>query len=242
MHRSILETERKMVRDTGMVFVANSALVARELAEWLHIPASRIRTIENGVDTSAFRPPSATERTEARRRFNVEGDAPVVAFVGSGFERKGAFKLVDALALPQCMHVRALIAGRDRQQDVLLRRIGGLRGRVQLLGGIDEPRAVYHAADVFALPSLYDPMPNAALEALACGLPLLVTADTGIADAIRDSSAGAVVTRAPDDIARGLLDILAARNTMSKAAIALTPRFDLNAATARWLDLYRELA
>ena len=244
MHRLIVETERKMARDTGMVFVANSALVAREIADRLRVPDSRIRTIENGVDTSTFYPPSPAERAEARRRFKGEGDAPVVAFVGSGFERKGVFKLVEALALPQCAHVRALIAGRDRRQDALRRQTEtlGLSARVQLLGGIDDPRAVYHAADVFALPSLYDPMPNAALEALACGLPLLVTADTGIADAVRDSGAGVVVTRSPDDIARGLLNILAKRESMAKAAIALTPRFDLNAATARWLDLYRELA
>jgi UDP-glucose:(heptosyl)LPS alpha-1,3-glucosyltransferase len=243
-HRLIVETERKMVRRTNMIFVANSALVARELSDWLHVPASRIRTIENGVDTAAFHPPSAAEREAARRRFNVEGDAPVVAFVGSGFERKGVFRLIEALALPQCAHVHALIAGRDRQQDTLRQRIEtlGLSSRVQVLGGVDDPRAVYHAADLFALPSLYDPMPNAALEALACGLPLLVTADTGIADAVRDNKAGAVVTRAPDDIARGLLDILADREAMAAAAIALTPRFDLNAATARWLDLYRELA
>ena len=244
MHRLIVETEQKMARETGLIFVANSALVARELSEWLHVPANRIRTIENGVDTSAFHPPSPTERAEARRRFDVEGDAPVVAFVGSGFERKGAFKLAEALALPQCVQIRALIAGRDRQQGALSRRIEalGLRGRVQLLGGIDDPRAVYHAADLFALPSLYDPMPNAALEALACGLPLLVTADTGIADVVREYRAGAVVTRSPDDIARGLLDILSRRDAMAEAAVALTPRFDLNAATARWLDLYRELA
>jgi UDP-glucose:(heptosyl)LPS alpha-1,3-glucosyltransferase len=243
-HRLIVETERKMVRRTNMMFVANSGLVARELSDWLDVPSGRIRTIENGVDMTRFWAPSSAERAEARRRFSLEADAPVVVFVGSGFERKGAFKLVDALALPHCRHVRALIAGRDRQQDALRRRIEmlGLNGRVQLLGGLDDPRAAYHAADLFVLPSLYDPMPNAALEALACGLPLLVTADTGIADAVRDHGAGAVVTRSPDDIGQGLLDILANREAMAKAAIALTPRFDLNAATTRWLDLYRELA
>ena len=244
MHRLIVDTERKMARETDMIFVANSALVARELSQWLAVPANRLRTIENGVDTSFFHPPSPAERDEARRRFNLQGDAPVVAFVGSGFERKGAFKLVDALALPQCAQIRALIAGRDRQQSALSRHVDklGLGSRVQLLGGIDDPRAVYHAADLFALPSLYDPMPNAALEALSCGLPLVVTADTGIADAVRDSGAGVVVTRSPDDIAQGLVNALAGREAMAKAAIALTPRFDLGVATARWLDLYRELA
>jgi UDP-glucose:(heptosyl)LPS alpha-1,3-glucosyltransferase len=244
MHRLITATERRMARETDMIFVANSALVARELADWLELPPARIRTIENGVDTSVFRPPSAEERRAARRRFNLEGDDPVVAFVGSGFERKGAFKLVEALALPQCRTVRALIAGRDRRQDALRRRIDalGLAGRVQLLNGVDDPLAIYHAADLFALPSLYDPMPNAALEALACGLPLLVTADTGIADAVRDSGAGTVVTRSPDDIARGIAGIVVHRDAMTKAAVSLAPRFDLGAATAHWLDLYRELA
>jgi UDP-glucose:(heptosyl)LPS alpha-1,3-glucosyltransferase len=242
MHRLIAATERRMARETDMIFVANSALVARELADWLELPPARIRTIENGVDTSVFRPPA--ERDAARRRFNLEGDDPVVAFVGSGFERKGAFKLVEALALPQCRTVRALIAGRDRRQDALRRRIDALdlAGRVQLLNGVDDPLAIYHAADLFALPSLYDPMPNAALEALACGLPLLVTADTGIADAVRDSGAGTVVTRSPDDIARGIAGIVVHRDAMAKATGSLAPRFDLGAATAQWLDLYRELA
>jgi UDP-glucose:(heptosyl)LPS alpha-1,3-glucosyltransferase len=243
MHRLVVETERGMARGTGMIFVANSALVARELADWLAVPANRIRTIENGVDTAAFRPPSSAERDAARRRFHLAGDAPVVAFVGSGFERKGAFRLVEALALPQCASIRALIAGRDRRQDELRNRIDalGLAGRVQVPGGVGDPRAVYHAADLFALPSLYDPMPNAALEALACGLPLLVTADTGIADAVRASGAGVIVTRSPDDIARGLSEIVAQRDAMAKAAASLAPRFDLNATTAQWLNLYREL-
>jgi UDP-glucose:(heptosyl)LPS alpha-1,3-glucosyltransferase len=246
MHRLVVETERKMARETDMIFVANSALVARELADWLDVPANRIRTIENGVDTSLFRPPSSAERAAARRHFKLDGDTPVAAFVGSGFERKGAFKLVEALALalPQCASIRALIAGRDRRQDALRSRIDalGLASRVQVLGGVDDPRAVYHAADLFALPSLYDPMPNAAIEALACGLPLLVTADTGIADAVRESGAGVIVTRAPDDIARGLSGIVAQRDAMAKAAALLAPRFDLNTTTAQWLNLYRELA
>jgi UDP-glucose:(heptosyl)LPS alpha-1,3-glucosyltransferase len=244
MHRLVVEPERKMASETDMIFVANSSLVARELADWLAVPANRIRTIENGVDTSSFRPPSFAERDAARRRFKLDGDAPVVAFVGSGFERKGAFKLVEALALPQCAEVRALIAGRDRRQDALRSRIEalGLTSRVQVLGGVDDPRAIYHAADLFVLPSLYDPMPNAALEALACGLPLLVTADTGIADAVRECGAGVIATRSPDDIARGLAEIAAQRDSMAKAAASLAPRFDLNATTAQWLNLYRELA
>ena len=244
IHKLIVETERKMARETGIIFVANSDLVAREIADWLAVPARRIRVVENGVDTAKFRPPSARERAAARASFGLDADSPVVAFVGSGFQRKGAFELVEALALPPFRHVHALIAGHDRQLKMLRRCVNGLDivKRVQIMGGIADPLPVYHAADVFALPSLYDPMPNAALEALACGLPLLVTPDTGIADAVRDSGAGLVVSRNPDDIAGALMTILAKPTEMSKAALALAPRFDLSFATARWLALYRELA
>jgi UDP-glucose:(heptosyl)LPS alpha-1,3-glucosyltransferase len=244
MHRLVMATERRMARDTAMMFVANSSLVAREIADWLDVPGDRIRIIENGVDTAAFRPPTSEQCAAARGRFGLAADAPVVAFVGSGFERKGALGLVEALALPACRGIHALIAGRDRQLETLRRRVEalGLSGRVQVLGGVDDPLAIYQAADLFALPSLYDPMPNAALEALACGLPVLATADTGIADALRESGAGLIVTRDPDSIAAGITAILGKRAEMATAARALAPRFDLAAATARWLALYRELA
>lgn len=244
MHRLIVESERRMASETEMIFVANSALVAQEIVDWLKIPASRIRTIENGVDLATFRPASRIEREAARRQFGLDGDNPVVAFVGSGFDRKGAFHLVEALSLPECRNFRALIAGRDRRQDELRRRIQalGLGDRVHLLGGVEDPLAVYHAADLFALPSLYDPMPNAALEALACGLPLLVTPDTGIEEALRRVGAGVVVTREPADIAAGLSRIVGKHAEMKEAAVSLRSSFDLAAATTRWLALYRELA
>jgi UDP-glucose:(heptosyl)LPS alpha-1,3-glucosyltransferase len=244
IHKLVVETERKMARETGMIFVANSDLVAREIADWLRVPAQRIRILENGVDTAKFHPPSPAERSAARASFGLDPDSPVVAFVGSGFQRKGAFELLDALALPPFRHVHALIAGHDRQLKMLRRCATGLGivKRVQIFGGIADPLPVYHAADVFALPSLYDPMPITALEAIACGLPLLVTADTGVAEAVRDSGAGLVVNRNPDDIAAGLMTILARPLEMATAARTLAPRFDLSFATARWLALYRELA
>lgn len=243
MHRLIVATERRMARDTGMIFVANSAMVERDINHWLDIPADRIRVIENGVDRAHFHPPSTEERAAARRRFGLPDDVPVVAFVGSGFERKGAFKLVEALALPECRVFHALIAGRDKALGALQRRVNalGMAGRVQVLGGVANPLDVYHAADAFALPSLYDPMPNAALEALNCGLPLLVTGSTGIADAVREHNAGVVISRDPQALAAGLVSMFANRAAMAAEAAKLAPRFDLAAKTQQWLALYAEL-
>lgn len=232
-----------MAAETDMLFVANSALVARELRAHLNLPESRIRVIENGVDLARFRPPSPDERTAARNALGIAPDAPLVAFVGSGFERKGAFVLAEALKRPEARGIHAVIAGADRTLDRLRREAAStpLAGRVTVLGGVSDVHPVLAAADLLALPSLYDPMPNAALEALAAGLPVLVTPDTGIADAVGETGAGLVVSRDPDDVAAALARILGARGAMAAAALSLRPRFDIALATAAWRALYDEL-
>lgn len=242
-HRHIMETERRMARETDMIFVANSGLVARELRQWLDVPESRIRVIENGVDLDCFQPPTPEQRAAARRFFGFDGGAPVAVFVGSGFERKGAFALIEALALPQLSDMRAIIAGSDRAERALARRIAalGLSQRVRAIGATKDVLPVLHAADLFVLPSLYDPMPNAALEALACGLPVVTTPDTGIADAIAELGAGAVTSRDPDALATALAEVISRRKAASIAATALGKRFDLGKSARDWLDFYESL-
>lgn len=243
MHRLVLATERAMAADDRLLFVANSALVAGEILDFLGVPVRRVRVIENGVDLERFRPASPEERRAARAAFAIEDDAPVVAFVGSGFERKGAFRLVEALALPASRAVRAVIAGRDRKIEALRRRVAalGLGGRVTVLGGVADVRSVLAAADVLALPTLYDPLPNAALEAIACGLPVVTCEGAGIAAALTETGAGVVTTREPDDLAAGIARALGERAEMGEKAIRLRSRFDLGAATRGWQDLYEEL-
>lgn len=243
MHRLIIATERAMAADEGLTFVANSRLVAREIADLLGVPGRRIRVIENGVDLARFRPASAEERAAARAALGLEGEAPVVAFVGSGFERKGAFQLVEALAQSAAREFRAVIAGHDRRLPQLRARVAklGLERRVIVTGGIGDVRPVLAAADLLALPTLYDPMPNAALEAIACGLPVATCPGAGVAEAIEASGAGVVTSRAPEDIAAGLARIARDRAGMGAAATALRTRFDLDTATRAWQSLYEEL-
>lgn len=244
MHRLVIDTERRMVADGRTVFVANSELVAGELRSWLSVPEERLRVIENGVDRARFRQATAEEKTSARRTYGLPDDVPVIAFVGSGFERKGAFQLVEAMRSPVLSEAHVLIAGRDRRSAALAARIRrlGLQDRIHLLGGVDDVRPVYAAADCLALPSLYDPMPNATLEALAAGLPVIVTPDTGIAIHVAQSGAGAVASRDPEDLAAALATVISDLPACKGHASALAPRFDLAAATERWRQLYAEFA
>lgn len=244
LHRLLMETERRMARETDMVFVANSMLVARELRDWLDVPQERLRVIENGVDLNRFRPPATEERLEARVQLGVGDDRPVVAYVGSGFERKGAFQLVRALADRRLRDVKAIIAGRDKAQQSLMRLVNDLRlsKRVVVAGPVGDVRQILHAADLFVLPTLYDPMPNAALEALASGLPVVTTPDAGLADAIAETGAGRVSAREPEALADAIHQTLLELSTAKEAVLSLRPRFDLSRATRKWLDLYRELS
>ncbi len=242
MHRLVMATERAMA-SSNMLFVANSKLVAGEIEGILGVPSSRVRVIENGVDLQRFQPASSEAKAAARAELGLPTDVPVVAFVGSGFERKGAFLLVEALARHAARDFHAVIVGADRRLAALraLVEARALGGRVKVLGGLPDPRGVLAAADLFALPSLYDPMPNAALEALACGLPVVTSEGTGIAAHVMERGAGAVVARDPDAIAGGLVETLARGEAARRAVLDLRPSLDLGAAVERWRALYEEL-
>ncbi len=244
MHTMYRQTEMRMARESDMIFVANSTLVARELRDYLDLPEARIRLIENGVDLAFFAPPTPEQRIAARAALGLSDAGPVLAYVGSGFERKGAFQLVQALAEPNLRDVTAVIAGRDKAQTALIRLADrlGVMNRIVMTGPLADVRSVLHGADVFVLPTLYDPMPNAALEALATGLPVVTTPDAGIADAIGETGAGKVAPREPEALADAIAAVAGGLEAARQAALALRPRFELGASVAKWRALYEELS
>ncbi len=77
----------------------------------------------------------------------------------------------------------------------------GLAGRVRFWGPQKDVRPFYGAADIFALPTLYDPFPNAALEALACGLPLITTTTCGAAELVTVANGLVVAAHHPESLA-----------------------------------------
>ena len=149
--------------------------------------------IYNGVDLEHFHPGLRDEHRQRCAQNSVFAEtAPVILFVGSGFERKGVPMLLRALAAMQRKDAQLVVVGKDRQQKLaeMLAQTLGVDERVHFLGGQQDVRPYYGAADVFCLPTLYDPFPNAALEALACGLPLVTTTTCGAPELIAASPCG----------------------------------------------------
>jgi UDP-glucose:(heptosyl)LPS alpha-1,3-glucosyltransferase len=180
-HLSLLHLECE-VYQTAHSIIANSEMVADEIVRWQEFPRERIHVVPNGIGPSVATIP----RTEARAQLELPEDAYVVLFVGTGWERKGlkfAIEAVEALGKKTIL----LVAG--RQSPVV--RYSSKRAR--FLGPVNNLAPVFSAADVFALPTIYDPFSNACLEALAAGLPVVTTTANGFSEILTPDVHGSIV-------------------------------------------------
>lgn len=178
-HRQILELETSLYGPQSSThIIANAQFVKQEIQDIYGTPEERLSVIPNGFDPP---PVTASDRDTLRDELGLSPDTVVFLFVGSGWERKGlrfAVEAIESLAktgAPVCL----LIAGKDKRSP----RVTNPRA-VRLLGpqDADQLSQLYEAADVFLLPTLYDPFSNASLEAASHGLPLVTTTANGIAD------------------------------------------------------------
>lgn len=182
-HRELLALEAHLFspEHTGRV-IANSALVRDEITRFYGYPADRITVIPNGYDAPAVSPGLRARR---RAELGLADDAFVALFAGSGWERKGLD--VAVAATREAPDVTLLVAGRGRPP-------AKAEPRVRFLGPRADLTPDFAAADVFVLPTLYDPFSNACLEALAAGLPVLTTNANGFAEIIVDGVHGSIVS------------------------------------------------
>jgi UDP-glucose:(heptosyl)LPS alpha-1,3-glucosyltransferase len=182
--RDILELERALFAGGARHLIANSQMVKRQAREFYDYPESQIDVVPNGVPLAEFRPDPEVRQLR-RKILRLSDDDIAVLFVGSGWERKGVRVAVEAVK-SLGKNIRLLVAGRGRSSIA--------SGRaVQRLGAVHDLSAVYAAADIFLLPTLYDPFSNACLEALAAGLPVITTRDNGFSEIIEDGVHGSIV-------------------------------------------------
>lgn len=198
--------DRKMHALSGFIAISSdiySGLLAKG------VPESKIFSIPNGVDVNRFAPVSPQERSAARQQLGLR-DVFTVLFVGGISRRKNPHLVVQAIA--RTVHqsgrrVQLLIVGPDRSRDgygrelVHLIRQEGLEDECLLMGETATPERYYRAADVFVLPSASEGMSNALLEALASGLPSIVTPISGSRELVEHGSNGFHVSPDSNEIA-----------------------------------------
>jgi UDP-glucose:(heptosyl)LPS alpha-1,3-glucosyltransferase len=225
--------------------VAISSRGKAEIERLYGTPAERVTVVYNGVDLARFHPDNRKRwRDDMRDALGIPRESWVVAFVGSGFERKGLGPLMQAVAALRSRDPRLLVAGKGRTETYrqLAARLG-VDGAVTWTGPRPDVERIYAAADVMALPARYEPFGNVHLEALASGIPVLTTSLTGGSEVVRDGVTGAVTASLePEAIAEGLRrirDIDAA--SAAQAARASTEPYTYTAQVEGFERIYRLL-
>jgi len=243
-HRAFLELEARLFSSPRLkTVIVNSKLGRDEIIRHYGLPPDRFRVIYNGLDRTRFHPGlRAGFREEVRAELQLEPGEPVALFVGSGFARKGLAELIRAL--PQTT-VKLLVAGKDKIEPYrnLARRLG-LADRVLFLGPRADVDRLYGAADLFVLPSCYDPFANACLEALAAGLPVVTTVETGAAEVVQEglNGYGLSFPVRPDELAEKIhLALSLDRNSVITANQGLLTPFDWTENLTRTLKVYEEI-
>ena len=248
-HRYTLAAERRLFSSPQLrAVICNSHMVAAEVRSHFGVDEGKLRVIHNGVDLERFHPELRAQwRAPMRAKLGIAADAMVFLFLGSGFERKGVGTLLEAFAAiaAQRPDAHVVVVGGDRHATRFAARgrALGVGSRVHFAGEQADPAPWFGMADCFVLPTLYDPFPNAALEAMACGLPVLTSTQCGAGDLITAGINGWVCDALD---AATLAGHLAALETpvakrMGEASRTVAERHSLAAMSERLHALYREL-
>ena len=245
-HRYVQWAEKKLFTSSQLkAVICNSQMVREEIEHHFAVPKEKLHVIYSGVETAAFHPRVKAERGAVRARYGIPEDATLFVFVGSGFERKGVGVLLEAMAqLPASAYL--VVIGRDRSLARYRRRASrlGLAERVLFLGRQADVRPYYGAADALVLPTLYDPFPNVALEAMASGLAVITSTKCGAAELIESGSNGFVCDALDDAALAGHMRVLADPATVSRmgsAARQLGESLSLEQMSRNMVALYQSL-
>ncbi|QSB14498.1 D-inositol-3-phosphate glycosyltransferase [Natronosporangium hydrolyticum] len=254
--------EEQVVAETDRL-VANTEAEAHELTTWYDAEPEQVSVVEPGVDLGRFRPaPPGNEhraRAHARALLGLPDDGPLITFVGR----------VQPLKAPDVL-LRAVAELRARSPELADRLtvavVGGPSG-----SGLDRPSAlielastlgitaqvrflppqrgaalaeVYRASDLVAVPSYSESFGLVALEAQACGTPVVAAAVGGLVTAVQDQVSGLLIdSHDPTEWARALAGLLAApqrRAELARGAVTHARQFSWDRTAWRLLSVYQD--
>lgn len=229
-------------------FIATTEQIKRELID-RRVPEKRITLIPNGVDTERFTPSTRDEKRILREKLGIRTGAACL-FVGRLIRRKGIDVLLRAWkeVIRDIQDATLIIAGGCEEKETLNRLAESLRisTGVSFLGYVGPAELVeyYKISDLFVFPSRGKGMPNAILEAMNSGLPVVATAIGGIVDTITNGENGFLVP--PDDqeaLAVSIKEVLTRGGEMLgiEGRRTVIERFSLGTVTDLYTGLYERL-
>ena len=246
-HRLILTLEKNLF-ESGQCrkFIAISQMVKNDILKHYNCPKENISVVYNGVDLKRFHPDNVNKyRNQIRKILNIPENSTLILFVGSGFERKGLKSLLQSTQYLRSEDWRLVVMGKGKWSKYLRLAPANLRKKIIYKEPVPDIEKYYSAADIFILPSIYEPFGNANLEALASGLPVITTRHCGASDIIQHEHNGLIVEHpeSAKEVAEkiNLLFDPAFREFMGKNARILAEQYSVDKNTQEMLNLYQEI-
>ncbi|MGI9621489.1 MAG: glycosyltransferase family 4 protein [Acidimicrobiales bacterium] len=218
----------------------------------LRVPESRIHLLGNGVDLERFRPPSETERAESRADLGVDEDDIVIGAVGRLVLEKGYAELFEAFGHIRRTHPTAKLVVVGPHEPDKADALGSElmaeaeAAGVSFLGHQEDVESLYWAMDIYVLASHREGFPRSAMEAAACGLPIVATNIRGCRQVVTAGTNGMLVpvrdARAFAEALSKLVSDTDLRERMSAAAvIKARDEFDQQQVIDTTLAVYERL-
>lgn len=185
----------RILNDASKVIALTKTEV--EQIKKMGVDENKIAIVPNGIDL--FEYDNLPKKGEFRKQYSIPDDEKIVLFLGRIDPIKGLDLLIAAFSnlTSEINDVRLVIVGPDNEYTLTLKRQIyelNIKDKVLFTGPLYDAEKIkaYVDADVYILPSLYETFPNTVLEACACGTPVIITDQCGIADIV-DSKVGDVV-------------------------------------------------
>jgi glycosyltransferase involved in cell wall biosynthesis len=223
--------------------IAVSDGVSKALRQNTKIPPERILTIPNGVEAHGFR--SRGDRDDLRQKLEIPADKLLAVTVGRLTKQKGYPYLLEGLALiPPKKRPLALIIGDgpDRNDLESKTKAMGLKQNIRFLGIRRDVSALLATADIFVLPSLWEGLPLVLIEAMAAGLPAVVTAVGGNPEVVKDNISGILIPpRDAQALARAVCSLLNDPSKRHRFGRAARERFESRFSMQRFIEAHERL-
>lgn len=251
--------ERRFTRGNFSKIVAMSDLAAKQIRSRYSLSEDEVVTVYNGIDVQRFHPSVRAEyRTNYRERIAASQETFVALCIGNDYKRKGVPTLIEAARLIKergglagGRPFRIAVVGKERhkvEQELSdLCRQKGVYDRVKFYGPQDLVERWHAMADLFVLPSRFDAFGNVVLEAMATGVPVLVSSKAGAVEVVSEGKNGFVLAD-PDD-APAIADCVMRlaqdeplRQKLGEAARVTAETYSWDHHFSKMLALYEEVA
>jgi UDP-glucose:(heptosyl)LPS alpha-1,3-glucosyltransferase len=201
MYRLFIGLERHVYPNQQIPLIVISHKMEDDLRRFFN-RTGNIQLLYHGIDPAHMNPERREMlREKSRHELGIPTEAFTLLLIGNDWKKKGLYTLLEAVVALNDSSVWVLVRGDDdlRQARDAIRKLG-LEGRVKFLPSIPEIDIYYAACDVYVGPSLEDSFAIPPLEAMACGLPVIVSAQAGVSELIEHNENGFILEN-PNDFA-----------------------------------------